>query len=118
MERFGGILINILGLSSILIGCIFNGKYKCKYKVTIDYLELYNLQTLIHMYWILAYQVYPVWDWLRTLPFPAFGYYTKHFRKYNIKMILAPLFVDYIKYLGQWLDYPYSILSSFYMWVF
>ena len=55
--------MNILGLSSILIGCIFNDKYKCKYKVTIDYLELYNLQTLIHMYWILAYQVYPVWDW-------------------------------------------------------
>ena len=29
-----------------------------------DYLELYNPQTLIHMYWILAYQVYPVWDLL------------------------------------------------------
>ena len=52
----------------------------CNSKVTTDYLELYNLQTLIHTYWILAFQVYPVWDWLRTLPYPTFEYSTKYVR--------------------------------------
>lgn len=59
----------------------------CTYNsiVTTDYQELCNLQTLIHMYWILAYQVYPVWDWLRTLPYPTFGYYTNHVRTCDTK---------------------------------
>lgn len=56
--------MNLLTIYSLKYESLWSQKQVNTVHSNNDYLELYNPQTLIHKYWILAYQVYPVWDLL------------------------------------------------------